>query len=204
MTTDRYPIPAGQAQIELVILRSRFISTASYTPTVQEAKSFIAQISRQHAKASHNVYAFAVGYGASVTHGMSDQGEPSGTAGRPTLAVVKGSGLGDVTVVTTRYFGGTKLGTGGLVKAYTESAQLALAEIPRTVKVELRTVTFGLPYNLFERVKLLVAKHDGEIESEEFGVAVALRVTFPRPNLEAFAADLAELSAGRVSLDLDG
>jgi len=199
--TDRYLIPAGRSQIELVILRSRFISTADYTPTVEAAKAFIAEISQTYADASHNVYAFAVGFGATVTHGMTDDGEPSGTAGKPTLAVVKGSGLGDVTVVTTRYFGGTKLGTGGLVKAYTESAQLVLSEIPRLEKIEKQTLTFAIPYNLYERVKRLIDRHDGQLETEEFGVDIAMQLIMPQSEVDSFAAALTELSAGRIMLD---
>jgi uncharacterized YigZ family protein len=198
--TDRYFIPIGRAQTELVILKSRFISTAAYTPTVEAAKAFISEISQTYSDASHNVYAFAVGYGASVTHGMTDAGEPSGTAGKPTLAVVKGCGLGDVTVVTTRYFGGTKLGTGGLVKAYTESAQLVLAEIPRQEKIEKTTVTFTIPYNFYERVKRLLDKYEAEVENEDFAVEITLTLLLPRINLDPLAADLLEMSAGRIQL----
>jgi uncharacterized YigZ family protein len=196
-------MPAGQEQIELVILRSRFFAVADYTPSVEAAKILIAEVGRTYPDASHHVYAFAVGYGATVTHGMSDAGEPSGTAGKPTLAVVKGSGLGDVTVVTTRYFGGTKLGTGGLVKAYTEAAQTVLAELPRTEKIEKRQVHFAIPYSLYEQVSRMVGEHQGEVDTEEFAVEVTLQVTFPRPNLADFAADLSELSAGRVMLDVN-
>jgi uncharacterized YigZ family protein len=198
---DRYPIPAGQAQIELVILKSRFIANAQYTPTVEGAKAFIAEVSQTYPNASHHVYAFAVGYGASVTHGMSDAGEPSGTAGRPALAVVKGSGLGDVTVVISRYFGGVKLGTGGLVKAYTEAAQLVLAELPRTEKVEKQTTTLTVPYNLYERVKRLLEQYETEIDQEDFAAQVTLKLTVPRPNLKPLAADLAELSSGQIQLE---
>ena len=126
--SKRYPIPAGESRIEYQIKNSRFIGRAGYTPSVEEAKAFVEKVKTEEPGYSHAVYAFAVGHGASVTHGMSDAGEPSGTAGRPALAVVNGSGLGDVTVVIIRYFGGTKLGTGGLVKAYTETVQLALVE----------------------------------------------------------------------------
>jgi uncharacterized YigZ family protein len=199
--SNGYFIPVGRKQIELVIQRSRFIATATYTPTVQAAKAFIAEISQTYPDASHHVYAFAVGHGASVTHGMSDAGEPAGTAGKPTLAVVKGSGLGDVTVVTTRYFGGTKLGTGGLVKAYTEAAQLALTEIPRVEKVEKRAVTFVVPYHLYERVIRLISHYEGEIQSEDFAAEVTLKLVLPDIHFQQFAADLAEISSGRIILD---
>ena len=200
---SRYFIPAKKAQTELVISRSRFISSAAYTPTVEAAKAFIADARREHSTASHHVYAFAVGYGASVTYGMSNAGEPSGTAGKPTLAVVKGCGLGDVTVVTTRYFGGIKLGTGGLVKAYTQAAQTVLAEVSRVEKVEKRAVQITVPYNLYEPVIRLVKQHQGQVLAEEFGAAVALKLNFPVPNLPEFAACLAEITSGQISLPPD-
>ncbi len=185
--SDRYPIPAGTHEIEIVIRRSRFISNVMFTPTVDDARAFIAEISRRYPDASHHVYAFAVGYGASVVHGMTDAGEPSGTAGKPTLAVVRGSGLGDVTVVTTRYFGGTKLGTGGLVKAYTEAAQLVLAEVPRAEKVERREVSVALPYHFYEPVRRLVGQYEGKITAEDFAAEVRLTLIFPVSAVSGFA-----------------
>ena len=200
---SRYIIPVKETQIELVISRSRFISTAAYTPSVEAAKAFIAKVRRAYPDASHHVYAFAIGYGASVTYGMSNAGEPSGTAGKPTLAVVKGCGMGDVTVVTTRYFGGIKLGTGGLVKAYTQAAQTVLAEIPRIEKVEKRAVQITVPYNLYEPVIRLVKQQQGQVLAEEFGVDVALKLSFSVPNLPEFAACLAEITSGQTSLPPD-
>jgi uncharacterized YigZ family protein len=198
--SSRYPIPAGESRIELQIKNSRFIGRAAYTPTVEQAKTFIEQVKAEEAGCTHAVYAFAVGHGASVTHGMSDAGEPSGTAGRPALAVVKGSNLGDVTVVIIRYFGGTKLGTGGLVKAYTEAAQLALAELPVTEKVELRAVRVVIPYGFYEQCKRLIETHHGQIEAEDFAAEVSLRLTFTIDDLPAFESALAEASSGQVGL----
>jgi uncharacterized YigZ family protein len=196
-----YFIPVGREQIELVIQRSRFIATATYTPSVETARAFIAEMSQTYPDASHHVYAFAIGHGASVIHGMSDAGEPAGTAGKPTLAVVKGSGLGDVTVVTSRYFGGTKLGTGGLVKAYTEAAQLVLAKIARLEKVDKRRLTFALPYHLYEPVRRLIAHYEGKIEAEDFAAEVTLSLVIPERQAQKFASELAEISSGRLRLD---
>ncbi|MFQ5613296.1 MAG: YigZ family protein [Anaerolineae bacterium] len=196
--TNRYPIPAGRHRIELVIQRSRFIATADYTSSVTEARDFVAEMRREFSDATHNVYAFAVGFGASVTHGMSDDGEPPGTAGRPALAVVQGSGLGDVCLVITRYFGGVKLGTGGLVKAYTEAAQTVLAEMPRTVKTERKTVAVTVPYGLYELCRRLVESCEGDILSEEFAVEVSLVINFRLDRLEAFTTALAEATSGQV------
>lgn len=199
--SKRYPIPDGEATIELQIKNSRFIGRAAYTPTVDEAKAFIEQVKQEHGGFSHAVYAFAVGHGATVTHGMSDAGEPSGTAGRPALAVVKGCGLGDVTVVIVRYFGGTKLGTGGLVKAYTEATQLAIAALPVTEKVERTTVMVTVSYSFYEQFKLLVAKHQGQVDEEDFTTEVTFQLTFIVDDLPDFEAALLEATAGQVTVE---
>jgi uncharacterized YigZ family protein len=198
--SKRYPIPAGEVRVELMVKNSRFIGRAGYTPSVEAAKAFIEQVKAEEPGCSHAVYAFAVGHGASVIHGMSDAGEPSGTAGRPALAVVKGSGLGDVTVVIVRYFGGTKLGTGGLVKAYTETAQLALAELPVTEKVERRTVELTIPYGFYEQCRRLIEAHGGQVDQEDFAAEVTLRLTFIVDDLPGFKADIAEATRGQVAV----
>ena len=126
----QYPIPARRTRTEIEVLRSRFIATAAPVFSVDEARDFVNSVKDEFADASHNVPAFLVGYGPSVTAHCSDDGEPSGTAGRPALAVLQGSGLGDIAVVVTRYFGGTKLGTGGLVRAYGDAVKAVLAILP--------------------------------------------------------------------------
>lgn len=199
--SKRYPIPNGESKIELQVKNSRFIGRAAYTPSVEAAKAFIEQVKEEEPNNSHAVYAFAVGHGATVTHGMSDAGEPSGTAGKPALAVVKGSGLGDVTVVIIRYFGGTKLGTGGLVKAYTETAQMALAELATTEKVERQSVQISVPYNYYDHVKRLIEEHHGQINGEEFATEVTLRLTFATDDLPAFEAALADATSGQVLVE---
>jgi uncharacterized YigZ family protein len=198
--SKRYSIPAGESCIELQVKNSRFIGRAGYTPSVQAARAFIDKVKAEEPGCTHAVYAFAVGHGAAVTHGMSDAGEPNGTAGRPALAVVKGSGLGDVIVVIARYFGGAKLGTGGLVKAYTEAAQLALAALPITEKVERQMAQVVLPYSFYEQARRLVETHHGQVEAEEFAAEVTLRLIFMVDDLPAFAAAMAEATNGSVKV----
>lgn len=199
--SHRYLIPAGEARTELQVKNSRFIGRAAYTPSVAEAKLFIERVKMEEPDCTHAVYAFAVGHGSSVTHGMSDAGEPSGTAGRPALAVVKGSGLGDVTVVIVRYFGGTKLGTGGLVKAYTEATQLALAALPVTEKVERKSVQVTVPYHYYELCQRLIETYRGQVDGEEFGVDINLRLTFTVDDLPAFQQAIAEATHGKILLN---
>ncbi|MFN8422880.1 MAG: YigZ family protein [Anaerolineae bacterium] len=125
-----YPIPAARTTVTTTAGNSTFVAVLDRADSVEAARAFVAEQRRATPDATHHCYAFAVGFGASVTHGSSDDGEPSGTAGRLILAVVAGSGLGDVVVVVARWFGGTKLGTGGLVRAYTDAAKASAGRLP--------------------------------------------------------------------------
>ncbi|HEU5088248.1 MAG TPA: YigZ family protein, partial [Roseiflexaceae bacterium] len=141
-----------------------------------------------------------IGHGATTTLGMSDDGEPSGTAGRPVLAIVRGSGLGDVVVVVTRYFGGTLLGTGGLVRAYGDAARAVLELVVREEKVERETLRFTIEYAQFDSARRLVEQYGGTIDDEQFAAAVTLQVTLARSQGQAFRAALREATAGQVQL----
>lgn len=196
MMVSRYPIPGDEMTIEMRVSNSRFIASAARADTVDDAKAFIRRIRQDHHKATHNVHAFVVGYGSSVTEGCNDDGEPSGTAGRPVLAVLRGSGLGDTVVVVTRYFGGTKLGTGGLVRAYSEAARAVLEQIPRIEKTERRELQFSVPYNRYEQVKRLIEEHDGTVTREEFAVDVSLCVNLAAEEVEPFVEAVSELTGG--------
>ncbi|MBZ0309513.1 MAG: YigZ family protein, partial [Anaerolineae bacterium] len=176
----------------------RFITTIGITTSTDEFKQFLQVVRAEMPDATHHVYAFRVGYGNSVIEGMSDDGEPAGTAGPPTLSVLRGTDIGDITIITTRYFGGTKLGTGGLVRAYTESAQTGLSHLKTRLKIETLTVGIEIPYSLYEQVKRLIHASQGEINDETFTGKVVLIITFPVKVYDAFSADLAELSAGQI------
>ncbi len=196
----RYPIPAQEISAETIVVNSRFVCTIGEVRTAEEARAFIKQVKERYADASSHAYAYHIGFGASVTDGCNDGGEPSGTAGKPMLAVLQGSGLGDVVAVVSRWFGGTKLGTGGLVRAFSGALKAALDVLPRTERVERKTLLAELPYSLYERTRLLVAAHHGEIAAEEFGARVLLTLVFPVDDVAAFGNALRELSAGSVEL----
>ena len=200
--SERYPIPAQEARVEIQVLNSRFIATAAPVFSVDEARAFVARIKDEFTDASHNVPAYLVGHGASVIAHCHDDGEPSGTAGRPALAVLQGSGLGDVAVVVTRYFGGTKLGTGGLVRAYGDAVREVLQVLPRAEKVPTHTVLVVTPYSLFERVRLAVEAHHGQILDEDFGGDVTVTARFPVERLPSFQAALQELSSGAIEAEI--
>jgi uncharacterized YigZ family protein len=192
-------IPAEETRIQMRVSNSRFIATMGPVFSVTEARSFIDRIKDEFAEASHNVPAFIVGHGSSVVAHSSDDGEPSGTAGRPALAVLQGSGLGDVVVVVTRYFGGTKLGTGGLVRAYGNAVRLVLDQVDRAEKVATCQVSIVVPYPLFEQTRLLVTSHKGLVQGEEFAADVEIRAQFRVSSFPDFQEALRELSHGQIS-----
>lgn len=199
MVREPYSVPMGFQRTETEVAKSRFIASVDRIETADEARAFIARIRAEMPDANHHVYAFRAGHGASVVEGMSDDGEPSGTSGPPVLAVLRGSGIGDVVIVVTRYFGGTKLGTGGLVRAYSEAAHVALNQLPTEEKIEKQLLGFEVSYSLFEQVKLLIAAHGGDIEDESFAGDVTLMVRFATRDVEAFTNELRDLSAGRIA-----
>ncbi len=193
----RYPVPAGRVRTELKVKNSLFITTIDEARTAEAARAFIDEIRTEFSDATHNVYAFRAGYGASITEGMSDDGEPPGTAGRPALTVLRGADIGDIALVITRYFGGTKLGTGGLVRAYTESAQLALAALPLAERVERTRGMTVVPYTLYELTKRLISEGHGEILEEDFGAEITLTFRFIADDAASFTDAYRELTHGR-------
>ena len=160
------------------------------------ARATVKDLRAEFPGANHHVYAFRVGFGNTVTEGMSDDGEPSGTAGPPTLAVVRGSDVGDIVLVTARFFGGIKLGTGGLVRAYTESAQEALRMLRTELKVERLVVGLEMPYSLYNIVKLLIAEHKGVVEDAVFDEQILVIAKFVVSDLRRFEPVLARANCG--------
>lgn len=198
---EGYPVPQAEATAEIRVKNSRFIGLVGPADSPQQARAYLAELRSQHPQAAHCVYAFAIGYGASVVHGMSDDGEPSGTAGRPVLAVLRGADLGDAVVAVLRYFGGTKLGTGGLVKAYTQAAQAAIEAVKRRQKVETTELGLEMPYEWYERCQLGIAACGGQIIAEDFSDRVRLRVRLGVGRVEELQVDLTEMSRGKVGFE---
>ena len=199
---SRYPVPAQTIRREITVANSRFIATLTPVFTVEQAKSFISTIRQEFADATHNVPAYLIGGGDSVIAHCSDDGEPSGTAGRPALAVLRGSGFGDIAVIVTRYFGGTKLGTGGLVRAYSDAVRLVVDVVPRAEKVTTHIVMITLPYRLFEKVRQVIATHHGLVIDESFSADVSITAQFPVDAFPTFQEALQELSAGSLQAEV--
>ncbi len=197
-----YPVPAQEIRREMVVVNSRFVATLAPVFDVDEAKAFVARVKNEFPDATHNVPAYVVGFGESVIAHCSDAGEPAGTAGRPALAVLQGSGLGDAAVVVTRYFGGTRLGTGGLVRAYSDAVRSVIDAVPRAIKVEAHTVMAAFAYTYLERVRRLVQAHAGMNLGEDFGVDVTLTARFKVDDLAGFQQALQELTNGSVQAEI--
>lgn len=191
-------VPARHIQTEFMDHNSRFITNAGPAFSVEEAQAFIASIKKKYPDASHHVPVYLIGHGNAIIAHCSDDGEPAGTAGRPALAVLKGSGFGDIVVVVTRYFGGTKLGTGGLVRAYGDSVRAVLAELPRARKISTTLLMFVVPYSLFEQTQILISNHRGKMVDENFAVDVTLTVRMPDDYLECFKKKMVALTHGQI------
>jgi len=199
---NSYLTPLTEIRREHLVVNSRFIATLTPASDQEAARAFIARVKTEFADAQHNVPGYIIGSGNTVTEFCSDDGEPSGTAGKPALAVLRGSGLGDVAVVITRYFGGTLLGTGGLVKAYTESTQMVVNAVPRGRRIPVHIVMFVIPYPLLERMRVVAALHHADVIGEDFGADITMTVRIPVEAFEAFRTELGERSAGRSHAEI--
>lgn len=199
MPAARYPVPAARHRVEQEIERSRFITTVAFTPTLEEARAFIAAVRDEFPDANHNCWAHVVGPpGSTAAIGMNDDGEPHGTAGRPMLTALLHGGVGDVTVVVTRYFGGVKLGKGGLVRAYTGSVRQALESLPTREHVETAMLDVGIDYAAIAPVRQLLEAHEARVVAEDYGAAVTLTIELPAERVEAFRAAVLDGTAGRA------
>jgi uncharacterized YigZ family protein len=193
-----YLIPAVERRFEDIVLNSRFISIVSPVFNVEQARHFISRIKKEYPDATHHVTAYIIGFGSSIISHCSDAGEPAGTAGRPALAVLSGSGLGDVAVVITRYYGGTKLGTGGLVRAYSDAVRQVLDGLPRAQKVLTHTILLSVPYSWYERLQMIILNHNGRILEQDFATEITYTIQLPVDCYAAFQTYLSDASQGSL------
>ncbi len=199
---SRYPIPAGDHRVEQSIQRSRFIATVGHASTAEEAAAFVRRVSEEFADATHNCWAYVVGRPGSTDRvGMSDDGEPHGTAGRPMLNVLLHADLGDVAAVVTRYYGGTKLGTGGLVRAYSGSVQLALESLPRVERIDFAEVVVTIDYRHVSALKALLPEFEAELLAQDYLAEVTCRIRLPEARLDGFRTALADATRGGGRVD---
>ena len=193
--TAEYLVPFAAGEAEYIEKRSRFIGRVIPVESEAAAQEILAEIRKEHWDASHNVYAYSIRGGATR---FSDDGEPSGTAGRPVLEVFTREEITNYICIVTRYFGGVLLGAGGLVRAYAHSAKLALAAAGIAAMRPVAVFDFNIDYPLFERVKLEIAAADGTIENTEYGADVHINAFMPRENAAGFSLRMTEISVGAL------
>lgn len=202
MDEQGYAVPAGRHLVEDVIDRSRFIATLGYAEDAAAARALIDHVRTELADATHHCWAFVCGPpGSTAAIGMSDAGEPHGSAGRPMLDVLLHSGVGDVVAVVTRYYGGVKLGRGGLVRAYGGAVQHALATMPRTRRVDRVALAVTVGYPDVDTLRRLLQEVDADVVAERYEDVVHYRLDVPAARVDEFEALLADRSAGRARVE---
>lgn len=198
----RYAIPSRIYRVEELIQRSRFITTAAHAPDANAANTFVDSVRELFPDATHHCWAFVAGPPGSTAHiGMSDDGEPHGTAGRPMLTVLLHSGVGEVVTVCTRYFGGVKLGTGGLSRAYAGGVKLLLQTLPTELKIKRVHVSVRVAYPHVESLQRLLDDLEVVVEHEEYGEEVRYQIAVPTMTLETLREQLAQLTSGEGILE---
>lgn len=196
---QEYFVPAGYGETLLVERRSKFIGRVWAVEDEAAALGHIAGMREKHWDASHNVYAYIIRNGPTR---YSDDGEPQGTSGMPTLKVFQAEGIFNVCCVVTRYFGGVLLGAGGLVRAYSAAAKAALDQAGVSVMRRWSAVLIPCAYAMFEPMKALIANAGGLVESADFGVDVLIEALVPADGTDAFMKDVLDMSSGRVEAEI--
>ena len=192
---DEYLVPTQFGEDEFIEKKSRFIGRVWPVETEEEALEKIQAMKKQHYDATHNCWAYIIKDGAVR---FSDDGEPGGTAGMPMIQVLQREGLYNIVCVVTRYFGGILLGAGGLVRAYTKGAKIAVEAAGKSMKRVWTVLYVPCPYPFYERVKLLVGECEGIIRQTDFGAEVELELLFPEALAQTFLDKLTDMTSGTV------
>ena len=192
---DEYLVPTGYGEAEFIEKKSRFIGHVWCVESEEEALSKIQEMKKQHYDARHNCWAYVIRDGAMR---FSDDGEPGGTAGNPMMQVLQREQLYNVVCVVTRYFGGILLGAGGLVRAYTKGAKIAIDAAGKSMKRVWTVLYVPCPYTYYERMKLEVEAFGGVIRKTDFGSEVELEILVTQPKAQAFLDKLTNMTAGTV------
>jgi len=186
-----------EKQAELIVKKSRFIAIARKCNSPQQVKALVEETKKLHPQANHVVHAAVIN---GTQFSFSDDHEPKNTAGRPAFEVLRGSGISDICILIVRYFGGTLLGTGGLVKAYGDSTKLVLDGIETEERVEKTTFSVSFTYDLYERIKLLLQKYNISNLNESFETSVNISGLIPSPEKEQLKKEITELTNGKYSV----
>ena len=192
---DEYLVPCGYGEDEFVEKKSRFIGHVWPVDTEEEALAKIQEMKKKHYDATHNCWAYVIKDGPMR---FSDDGEPGGTAGNPMMQVLQREQVYNVVCVVTRYFGGILLGAGGLVRAYTKGAKIALDAAGKSMKRVWTVLYLPCPYSFYDRVKLLIAEYGGVIRDTQFAAEVELEVLVAQGQTQGFLEKLTDMTSGTV------
>jgi uncharacterized YigZ family protein len=187
-------------QHELIIKKSKFICSLARTETVEEAQEFIEQVSKKYHDATHNTYAYTLGLNDNQVK-ASDNGEPSGTAGIPELKALQLMKLKNVTAVVTRYFGGIKLGAGGLIRAYSNSVTEAAQNIGVVKCVMQQLIQFSIPYNRIDEINHYLEENRISIASQEYTTNVTIQIYLDLDQIQKVEDSLINLLSGKVEFN---
>jgi len=194
-------VPLQSGRDEMVIMKSRFIATLFPVTTLEDVRQRLAQVRAEFPDANHHPYAYVLDPAMAQEH-SSDDGEPGGTAGRPILQAIKNRGLAQILIVVTRYFGGIKLGTAGLAKAYRESAQRVLEKAVLGRKMRVALLSLTIPYPWYERVSQYAHHANVHILEKNFSEVVQMTLQVPESELETCRASLYDLTQGQAVIHL--
>lgn len=192
---DEYLVPSEYGEDEFIEKKSRFIGRIWPVETEEEALARIQEMKKKHYDATHNCWAYIIRDGAVR---FSDDGEPGGTAGMPMLQVLQREGLFNAVCVVTRYFGGIMLGAGGLVRAYTKGAKIAVDAAGKSMKRVWTVLYVPCPYSFYERVRLEAEAFGGIVRKADFGAEVEMELLFPEAKTQEFLDRLTDMTAGTV------
>jgi uncharacterized YigZ family protein len=203
MNEDEYLTIQNQQQAEIKIKGSRFIGTSQPVTTENQAKEFIQQISKKYFDASHNCFAYNLGFGQSKISRFNDAGEPSGTAGQPILKTIQGKELTDIVMVVTRYFGGTKLGKGGLVRAYSDCTSDTLNKCNVIKKYIKETLDLEFDYNKTGVVMRIIDQYDLKILKANYDQKTKIELSIRKSKIQDFKQNVIELTSGKISINME-
>lgn len=194
---DQYYIVADESTIEIKVKSSRFIGESCLVPSIDEALLRLEQIRKREHAATHHCFAYRIGLGQEMVFKYSDDGEPSGTAGKPIFDCIVGADLTNTLVVVTRYFGGTKLGTGGLAHAYGDAAKLVLDRSGRVERFVLAYFKLDLDFGYFDKWQKILVKLGATTTSSNFSESVSMEIAVRRSRAEELRNQFVELTSGK-------
>ena len=198
MQSDKFYTVKNESEAELKVKGSRFMGRAFNCSTIKACEAILTDLRKNYYDATHHCFAYRIGHGREALFRYSDDGEPNGTAGKPIFDRIEGLNLTDTLVVVTRYYGGTKLGTGGLTHAYSDAAGMALEKAGKLKCYLTGKLRLFLEFSDYNPVERLIQKYEGRIVKSDFGEKVALVVELRRSRLKKFTGKITDMTSGRA------